>query len=46
MLAARNRSKDVVLILTQKAANLDFFNEVSVHVHILCNKGCITEDKM
>ena len=44
MLAAWNRHKDVVFILTQKAANLDFVNEVSVHVHILYSKGCITED--
>ena len=44
MLAARNRHKDVVFILTQKEANLDFVNEVSVHVHILYSKGCIPED--
>ena len=31
MLAAKNGHKDVVLILTQKRANLD---EVSVHVHM------------
>ena len=44
MLAARNGHKDVVFILTQKAANLDFVNKVSVHLHILYNKGCITKD--
>ena len=33
MLAAINGHKDVVFILTQRAANLDFVNEVSVHVH-------------
>ena len=35
MLAAENGYKDVVLILTQKGANLDLVNEVSVHVHML-----------
>ena len=35
MLAAENGHKDVVLFLTQKGANLDLVNEVSVHVHIL-----------
>ena len=44
MLAAINGCKNVVLILTQRAANLDFVNEVSVHVHILYSKGCIIED--
>ena len=44
MLAAKNGHKDVVFILTQKAANLDLVNEVSVHVHILYNKGYITKD--
>ena len=39
MLAAKNGHKDVVFILTQKAANLDLVNEVSVHVHILYNKA-------
>ena len=32
MLAAK---KEVVLILTQKEANLDVVNEVSVHLHML-----------
>ena len=35
MLAAMNGHKDVVLILTQKGANLDLVNKVSVHVHML-----------
>ena len=35
MLAAGNGHKDVVFILTQKGANLDLVNEVSVYVHIL-----------
>ena len=35
MLAAGNGHKDVVLILTQKGANLDLVNKVSVHVHLL-----------
>ena len=35
MLAAENGHKDVVLILTQKGANLDLVNEVSVHVYML-----------
>ena len=34
MLAAQNGHKDIVSILTQKGANLDLVNEVSVHVHI------------
>ena len=46
MLAAENVHKDVVLILTQKGANLDLVNEVSVHVHMLYEKGCKSEDKM
>ena len=37
MLAAKNGHRDVVLILTQKGANLDIANEVSVHVHMLCD---------
>ena len=35
MLAAENGHKDVVLFLTQKGANLDLVNEVSVHVYML-----------
>ena len=42
MLAAMNGHKDVVLILTQNGANLDNFNNVSVHVHILYENGCIS----
>ena len=44
MLAAINGHKDVVFILTQRAANLDFVNKVSVHVHILYSKVCIIKD--
>ena len=32
MLAAKKGHKDVVLILTQKGANLDLVNKVSVYV--------------
>ena len=46
MLAAMNRHKDVVLILTQKGANLDLLNKVSVNVHMLYEKGCIIEGKI
>ena len=35
MLAAKNGQKNVVLILTQRKANLDLVNAVSVHVRIL-----------
>ena len=35
MLAARNGHKDVVLILTQRGANLNHVNSVSVHVDML-----------
>ena len=42
MLAAKNGHKDVVLILSQKGANLDLVNAVSVHVHILYDKSCIS----
>ena len=35
MLAAKNGHKDVVLILTQKGANIDVVNEESVHVRML-----------
>ena len=45
MLAAKKGYKDVVLILTQTGANLDLVNEVSVNLHMLYNKPCITEDK-
>ena len=46
MLAAMNGRKDVVLILTQKGANLNLVNKVSVHVHMLYDKSCINEVKM
>ena len=46
MLAAKNGHKDVVFILTQKGANLDLVNEVSVHVHVLYEKVSITEEKL
>ena len=46
MLAVENGHIDVVLILTQKGANLDLVNEVSVHVHMLYEKSCKSEDKM
>ena len=39
MLAAINGHKDVVFILTQRVANLDIVNEVSVHVHYYTVKG-------
>ena len=35
MLAAMNGHKDVVLILTQKGADLNLVNNVSVHAHML-----------
>ena len=43
MLAAEIGLKDIVLILTQKGANLDLVNEVSVHVYMLYEKVSITE---
>ena len=46
MLAAEEGHKDVVLILTQKGANLDVVNKVSVHVHMLYEKGIVTEKKL
>ena len=46
MLAAMNGHKDVVLFLRQKGANLDLVNKVSVHVHMLYEKGCIIEGKI
>ena len=46
MLAAMNGHKDVVWILTQKGANLDLVNKVSVHVHMLYEKDCIIEGKI
>ena len=46
MLAAENGHKDVVFILTQKGANLDLVDKVSVHVHMLYENVSLTEEKM
>ena len=46
MLAAKKGHKDVVLILTQKGADLNLINKVSVHVHMLYDKNCISEVKV
>ena len=46
MLAAMNGHKDVVLILTQKGANPNVVNIVSVYVCMLYDKSCISEVKM
>ena len=46
MLAADNGHKDVVVFLTQKGANLDLVDKVSVHVHMLYEKVSLTEGKM
>ena len=46
MLAAENGHKDVVLILTQKGADLDLVNGVSVNVHMLYDRGSISKDKL
>ena len=43
MLAAEYGHKDVVLFLTQKGANLDLVNKVSVHAHMLYEKVNITD---
>ena len=43
MLAVENRHQDVVLILTQKGANLDLVNKVSVHAHMVYEKVNITD---
>ena len=42
MLAAKNGHKDVVLILTQRGANLNLVDAVSVHVHILFYKVLVS----
>ena len=34
MLAALKGHKDVILILTQRGANLDLLDAVSIHVHM------------
>ena len=39
MLAAKIGHKDVVLILTQRGANLNLVDAVRVHVHILHYKA-------
>ena len=46
MLAAENGHKDVVLTLTQKGADLDLVNGVSVNVHMLYERGSISKDKL
>ena len=46
MLAAENGHKDVVFILTQKGANLDLLDGVSVHVHILYETVSTSEEKL
>ena len=46
MLAAENGHKDVVLTLTQKGADLDLVNEVSVDVHMLYDRDSISKDKL
>ena len=46
MLAVKKRHKDVVFFLTEKGANLNLVNKVSVHVHMLYQKSYITEDIM
>ena len=46
MLAAKNGHKDVVFILTEKRANLNLVDKVSVHVHMLYQKIYIIEDIM
>ena len=46
MLAAMNGRKDVVLFLTQKGANLNVVNKVSVYVRMLYDKSCKSEVKM
>ena len=46
MLAAKNGHKDVVFILTEKRANLNLVDKVSVHLHALYKKSCIAEGIM
>ena len=46
MLAAENGHKDVVLTLTQKGADLDVVNEVSINVHMLYDRDSIIKDKL
>ena len=42
ILAAKKGHKDVILMLTQRGANLDLVNSVSVHEHILDYKTWAT----
>ena len=44
ILAVKKGHKGVISILTQRGANLDLVDFVSVHVHMLYHKPCITED--
>ena len=46
MLAAKNGHKDVISILTQRRANLDLANAVSINMHTFHFKPCVTEDKV
>ena len=46
MLAAENGQKDVVLTLTQKGANLELVNEVSVKENMLYDRGSVSKDKL
>ena len=46
MLAAKNGRKDVVLTLTQKGANVDVVNEVSVKENMLYDRVSITKVKV
>ena len=43
MLGAKNGHKDVVAFLTEKGANLDLVDRVSVYVHMLYEKSYITK---
>ena len=45
MLAVMKEHKDVSILLIEKGANLELFNEVSVCILILYHKQCITENK-
>ena len=46
MLAAENGHKDIVLTLTQKGADLDVVNKVSVNVNMLYDRGSISKNKL
>ena len=45
MLAVVKEHKDVAILLIEKKANLELFDEVSVGIIILYYKQCITENK-